>query len=99
LRDAAVIQVLSDVDTALSTLATEREKVRALRQIYLPKAQQARDTVEFAYRRGGLSLLDFLDAERTYRDTALEHIRALGNYGAALVQLETAVGAPVESRP
>ena len=57
-RDAAVNQALSEVDTALSTLRGEREKLRALREVYLPKAAQARDTVEFAYRRGGLSLLE-----------------------------------------
>ena len=54
----------------------------ALRDIYLTKAQQARDTVAFAYRRGGLSLLDFLDAQRSYRETSLEYLRALGATGA-----------------
>jgi cobalt-zinc-cadmium efflux system outer membrane protein len=57
-----------------------------------------RDTVEFAYRRGGVSLLDFLDAQRTYRETSLEHLRALGAYWAALYQLEAAVGGPWETR-
>src|SRR5262249_11486602 len=50
---AAGLQALAEVDTAMSTAMTEREKVRQLREEYLPKARQARDTVEFAYRRGG----------------------------------------------
>lgn len=87
-----VAQALSEVDTALGAMLTERQKVTALRDIYLPKAQKARETVEFAYRRGGASLLDFLDAERTFRDTSLEYLRSLGNYWAALYQLELAVG-------
>jgi outer membrane protein, heavy metal efflux system len=94
-RDATVVLALSEVDGALATLASQAEKVRMLRDTYLPKAQQARDTVEFAYRRGGLSLLDFLDAQRTYRETTQEHLRALGNYLTAIDQLEAAVGAPV----
>jgi len=98
LRDAVVIQALTEVNTALSTVATEGQKLRLLRDTYLPRAQQARDTVEFAYRRGGLSLLDFLDAQRTYRETALEQIRALGNYQTALDQLEAAVAAPLPER-
>jgi len=53
--------------------------------------------VEFAYRRGGLSLLDFLDAQRTYRETSLEHLRTLGAYWGALYQLEAAVGGPWEN--
>ena len=91
-REAVALQALVEVDTALSALSTEREKLVGLRDTYLPKAKQARDTVEFAYRRGGVSLLDYLDAQRTYRDTASEYLRALGNYWTAFYQLETAVG-------
>ena len=91
-REAVAIQALAEVDTALSTLRAAAEKVRALADTYLPKARQTRDTVEFAYRRGGVSLLDFLDAQRTYRETALEHLRALGDHRIALYQLEAAVG-------
>ena len=96
------LQALAEVDTALSTAMTEREKVRRLREVYLPKARQARDTVEFAYRRGGLSVLDFLETQRSYRETALAEIQALGNYESALNQLESAVGGSLEgqqSRP
>ena len=91
-RDAVTIQALSEVDFALASVQTERGKLDVLRETYLPKAKEARDTVEFAYRRGGMSLLDFLDAQRTYRETALEYLRALGNYRAAVYLLEAAVG-------
>jgi cobalt-zinc-cadmium efflux system outer membrane protein len=97
LRQATALQVLSDVDTALSVVTTESKKVGLLQSTYLPKAQSARDTIEFAYRRGAVPLLDFLDAQRTYRETAVEHVRALGNYWSALYQLEAAVGQPLEN--
>ena len=97
LRQAAASQVVSDVDTALSIVATEGKKVGLLQDIYLPKARTARDTIEFAYRRGAVPLLEFLDAQRTYRETAVEHVRALGNYWGALYQLEAAVGRPLEN--
>src|SRR5256712_7783582 len=92
LRQAAAVQALTEVDAALSAVLVQRERVVALRDSYLPKARQARQTVEFAYRRGGGGPLGFLDAQRTYRETALEHVRALGNYWGALYQLEAAVG-------
>ncbi len=95
---AVGLQALAEVDTALSTAMTEREKVRRLREVYLPKARQARDTVEYAYRRGGLSVLDFLEAQRSYRETALAEIQALGNYESALNQLESAVGGSLEGQ-
>jgi outer membrane protein, heavy metal efflux system len=97
LREAAVAQALAEVDTAVATAVAQRDRVVLLRDVYLPKAQRARDTVEFAYRRGGLSLLDFLDAQRTYRETALEHLKALGAYRTAIYQLEAAVGGPLRS--
>lgn len=92
LSQASALAALADVDTALAAVVTSREKVVLLRDTYLPKAQRARETVEFAYRRGGVSLLDFLDAQRTYRETALEHIRSVGLYWSSLYQLEAAVG-------
>ena len=95
-REALAIQALSEVDTALGALRAEWEKLTVLRGTYLPKARQARDTVEFAYRRGGMSLLDYLDAQRTYRDTAAECLRSLGSYWTSFYQLETAVGGSPE---
>jgi cobalt-zinc-cadmium efflux system outer membrane protein len=94
-RDAVVIRALAEVDTALAAVKTERGKAEVLRDTYLPKAKQARETVEFAYRRGGVSLLDYLDAQRTYRETALQYVQALGNYQTAIYLLEAAVGAPL----
>ena len=61
-----------------------------------PKIKQARDTVEFAYKRGGVTLLDYLDAQLTYREKTLDYFRSLGNYHTALYQLEAAIGGPLE---
>jgi len=70
------------------------ERLR-MSEVYLPRAARARDTVDYAYRRGRLSVLDLLDAQRTYRETALDQIRALGSFGSAIYQLEAAVGGPL----
>jgi cobalt-zinc-cadmium efflux system outer membrane protein len=91
-RQVVATQILADLDTALSAVTAQRAKLTLLRDTYLPKAQRARDTVDFAYRRGGLSLLDLLDAQRVYRETSLEYLRSLGNYWTAVYQLESAVG-------
>lgn len=95
-RQATTVQALSEVDTALTTVQTSATKVKLLHDTYLPIAQRVRETVEFAYRRGGLSLLDFLDAERSYRQSALEYFRSLGDYWTAVYQLESAVGGSLE---
>ena len=95
-REALLSQALAEVDTALAAATAERAKVTLLRDTYLPKIKQARDTVEFAYKRGGVTLLDYLDAQRTYREKSLDYFRSLGNYHTALYQLEAAIGGPLE---
>src|SRR5262245_55992333 len=48
LRDAALSQARSEIETALTSVLTEREKVRRLGDVYLPRAERVRATVEFA---------------------------------------------------
>jgi cobalt-zinc-cadmium efflux system outer membrane protein len=95
-RQATALQVLAALDTDLTAATTQRDRVLRLRDVYLPKATQARDTVDYAYRRGGQSLLDFLDAQRSYRETALAHLQALGAYLSAIYLLEADVGRALE---
>src|SRR5215813_1079885 len=95
-RDALLAQALAEVDTALATVAAERQKATLLRDHYLPKVKQARETIEFAYRRGGVTLLDYLDAQRSYREKSLEYLRSIANYRTAVYSLETAVGGHLE---
>jgi outer membrane protein, heavy metal efflux system len=47
---------------------------------YLKQAQDSRDIGEYAYKRGAASLLDFLDAERSYRSVGLAYRQALASY-------------------
>lgn len=95
-RAATYSQAAADLDTALSNFGTARQKVTLLRETYVPKAKEARDRTETAYRRGAVSLLDFLDAERTYRSTTLNYIQSLGDYWTAVYQIEAATGSPVQ---
>src|SRR5262249_56160619 len=66
-RDALLAQALAEVDTALATVAAERQKATLLRDRYLPKVKQARETIEFAYRRGGGGPPRSLDTPRAHR--------------------------------
>src|SRR5262245_32170574 len=95
-REALLAQALAEVDTALASVMAERQKAMLLRDTYLPKVKQARGTIEFAYRRGGVTLLDFLDAQRTYREKSLEYLRSLASYRIAVYVLEAAVGGRLE---
>jgi outer membrane protein, heavy metal efflux system len=85
-------QVLTDVRDAFENLHTNDSVVGLYRSGYLDQAQQSRDISEYAYRHGAASLLDFLDAERSYRATQLGYRQALASYLLALEQLREAVG-------
>lgn len=84
--------VLSDVSDAYEALRSNEEVVQLYASGYLKEAQDSRDISEYAYKRGAASLLDFLDAERSYRATQLAYRQALSSYMTALEQLKEAVG-------
>jgi cobalt-zinc-cadmium efflux system outer membrane protein len=85
-------QTLTDVRDAYEGLRTNDKVVTLYRSGYLDVAQKDRDISEYAYKRGAASLLDFLDAERSYRATQLAYRQALASYLLALEQLREAVG-------
>jgi len=85
-------QVFTDVHDAFENLRTNDRIVQLYRSGYLDVAQKDRDISEYAYKRGATSLIDFLDAERSYRATQLAYRQALGSYLLAVEQLREAVG-------
>ena len=89
---AANEQVITDVHDAYQGLRTNDKVVTLYRSGYLEVAQKDRDISEYAYKRGATSLLDFLDAERSYRATQLAYRQALAAYLLAVEQLREAVG-------
>jgi len=95
LRDAATAQVFSDVDSAYATLESNLILLRPYKEIYLRDATEVRDTVSFAYTRGGASLLDFLQAQQDYRSTQLNYLNLVGAYLTAAAQLNLSVGQEV----
>jgi len=95
LRDATQVQVFSDIDSAYATLNSNVTLLRAYKAKYLQVAVRVRDTVSFAYQRGGASLLDFLNAQSDYRSTELNYLNLVGSYLTAASQLNLAVGREV----
>lgn len=84
--------VMTDVTTAYEAVRTGEKVVKLYQSGYLQDSQESRDISEYAYKRGSASLLEFLDAERTYRSTQLAYRQALATYMLAVEQLREAVG-------
>jgi cobalt-zinc-cadmium efflux system outer membrane protein len=95
LRDAGRAQVFSDVDSAYVTIVSTLNLLRPYRDKYLKLALDTRDRVQFSYQNGGSSLLDYLDAEKAYRDVRLTYLNLIGSYLSAAAQMNMAVGREV----
>jgi cobalt-zinc-cadmium efflux system outer membrane protein len=55
-----------------------------------PKSTQVRESVAFAYEKGGASLVDLLDAERTDNDVRLATVQAMSDTANAIADLVAA---------
>jgi cobalt-zinc-cadmium efflux system outer membrane protein len=92
-RKAAEETVLTDVKSAYEGVRTNQEVVELYQAGYLKQAQESLEITRFAYQQGAAALLDFLDAERSYRGSQLAYRQALAAHMLAVEQLRQAVGA------
>ena len=95
LLDANQALVFSDVDSAYWTLMQALNLLRPYKAKYLPLAEDNRNRISIAFQNGGASLLDFLDAEKAYRDTRLAYLNLIGSYLTAAAQMNMAAGREV----
>ena len=95
MKDAALAQVFSDVDSAYVTVESSVELLKPYRDKYLQMAKDVRDTMEYSYQHGQAALVDYLDAQRDYRATYVDYLNLVGAYLTAAGQLNLAVGREV----
>jgi cobalt-zinc-cadmium efflux system outer membrane protein len=95
LRDAAEAQVFNDVDSAYYTLVQAVNLLKPYKTKYLPLAEDTRNRIAVSFKNGGSSLLDYLDAEKDYRDIKLAYLNLIGSYLTAAAQMNMAAGREV----
>ena len=86
------VQVFGEIQLALNQLEGNRKRIAALEQEYLRISRESRDIADSAYRLGSASLIELLEAERTYRETRRNYNRALYDYQISRARLERAIG-------
>ncbi len=89
---AAGETVLNDVTNAYEAVRSTDRVVQLYLTGYRQQAKESVDISHYAYTRGAASLLDYLDAERSYRQNELAYRQALASYMVAVEQLRQAVG-------
>lgn len=94
-ESAARIQVLTDIANAYNSYKTNDKIVSLFESGYLNQATQSREISNYAYQKGAASLLDLLDAERSYRAVQLAYRQALSTYMLSTEQINYVVGKKV----
>ncbi|MGN7821328.1 TolC family protein [Chitinophaga varians] len=84
-------QVNTEVQSTWHTYQVNRETVDKYKNI-LPKAENILQSVRYAYTKGGTTIIDFLDAQRTWFDTQKMYYDALYNYRKSYLQLLQVTG-------
>jgi len=95
---ATAVSVSLDVQQAINAVDISRARVQYIEGEYLTPARESRDIVLAAYRLGTADLIDFLDAQRAFRDTARTYNRALYDQRISLFQLSAATGVAGSTR-
>lgn len=92
LAAATATVVLLDVQQAINAVDVSRARVDYIQREYLGPSRESRDIVLAAYRLGTANLIDFLDAQRAFRDTLRTYNRALYDQRLGLFLLAAATG-------
>lgn len=92
---AAELRLVAGLADAYRALATAADEVTTLRTRVVPAARSVFDAVEEGYRLGRFSLMDVLDAQRTFTDSNGRYLQALIAYHHAVATVERLVGQPL----
>jgi outer membrane protein, heavy metal efflux system len=91
-------QAESDVALALADFHSARERISRYEHGLLADASATRDAVQYAYQAGAVSLLELLDALRTYSETRADYYTAVHDYWVSAYALDRAAGRDVVVR-
>ncbi|HXX49653.1 MAG TPA: TolC family protein [Myxococcota bacterium] len=85
-------QLAADVASSFAAWQSAQSRVARMESVTLARARRALDLVDYQYRRGAASLLELLDAQRTFVSTQAEYQQNVGDWWLSLYQLEAATG-------
>ncbi|MGB8221357.1 MAG: TolC family protein [Polyangiales bacterium] len=85
-----------EVADALSEYAVARELLEAIEGGMIKEAHDVRETSEYAYRRGEISFVEFLDAQRAFNETMRSYEEALASYALARYRIDYVTARSVE---
>jgi len=85
-----------DVQQAYNAVAINRQRVEYIRTQHMQKAEEASRVTLASYNLGGATLIDYIDAQRTYRDALRIYNQALFDERISLYELASSIGLGAE---
>lgn len=92
LYDHAALQVQNEIIQAYSQYESAFKQVRSFENGLLEQSSEVLKGKIYSYNRGETSLLEVLNAQRTYDDVQSQYYEAVFNYNSALIELERNAG-------
>lgn len=90
--DQLALEIKTQVQQAYRLYQGLAKQVQQFDANLLQEAQRILEAKTYSYQRGNTSLLEVLDAQRTYNELQENYLETMLNYAEALVELERAVG-------
>jgi cobalt-zinc-cadmium efflux system outer membrane protein len=75
--------------------ATSRGLLESIEHDLLDQAREVRITMEYSYRRGEASLVEFLDAQRAFNDARQSYNDARADFARSLYTIDSVSGKAV----
>jgi cobalt-zinc-cadmium efflux system outer membrane protein len=81
-----------EIDTAYGRFVVARQQVETFEGGLLERAQRTLEAAEAAYRFGERGIIEYLDAQRTYRAVRQDYLNARYELGYSIIEIERLAG-------
>ncbi len=81
----------TEITTAYASYQLQQQNIQNFKSV-LEQSQTILDNVKYAYLKGGTTIIDFLEAQRSWLETQQQYYNAMQSYRQSYVQLLYATG-------
>ena len=84
-------QIQTEISVAFSNYKLQQQNLESF-NVLLQQSQTILDNVKYAYLKGGTTIIDFLEAQRSWLETQQQYYDAMQSYRQSYIQLLYATG-------
>lgn len=93
---ALKIELLTEVKSKLEQMKLSEQKIDLFRTGLLAQAEESLKIAEISYEQGEISLIDYLDSQRTYNEVVKDYYQALYEWNSNKASLEKSIGVEIK---